>query len=128
MNEFDESLFEDFQDITDSVNTDQNFDSSAMQNQSADFSQRFDQAQNIQGQGVQDDKSLVLNDDINTNFGAGFNLPSLDFSKAEDEMTFSDMLKNMATQNGYSIVLIILHILIMLSIGLGVFFILYSAI
>lgn len=128
MNEFDESLFEDFQDITDSVNTDQNFDSSAMQNQSADFSQQFDQAQNIQGQGVQDDKSLVLNDDINTNFGAGFNLPSLDFSKSEDEMTFSDMLKNMATQNGYSIVLIILHILIMLSIGLGVFFILYSAI
>ena len=127
MNEFDESLFEDFQDITDSVNTDQNFDSSAMQNQSGDFSQQF-QAQDIQGQGVQDDKSLVLNDDINTNFGAGFNVPSLDFSKAEDEMTFSDMLKNMATQNGYSIVLIILHILIMLSIGLGVFFILYSAI
>ena len=128
MNEFDESLFEDFQDITDSVNTDQNFDSSAMQNQSADFSQQFEQTQNIQGQGVQDDKSLVLNDDINTNFGAGFNLPSLVSSKAEDEMTFSDMLKNMATQNGYSIVLIILHILIMLSIGLGVFFILYSAI
>lgn len=125
MNDFDESLFEDFQDITDSANADQNFDPNATQ--SGDFSQQF-QAQDIQGQGVQDDKSLVLNDDINTNFGAGFNFPSLDFSKAEDEMTFADMLKNMATQNGYSIVLIILHILVMLAIGLGVFFILYSAI
>ena len=125
MNDFDESLFEDFQDITDSANADQNFDPNATQ--SGDFSQQF-QTQDIQGQGVQDDKSLVLNDDINTNFGAGFNVPSLDFSKAEDEMTFADMLKNMATQNGYSIVLIILHILVMLAIGLGVFFILYSAI
>ena len=125
MNDFDESLFEDFQDITDSANADQNFDPNATQ--SDDFSKQF-QAQDIQGQGVQDDKSLVLNDDINTNFGAGFNVPSLDFSKAEDEMTFADMLKNMATQNGYSIVLIILHILVMLAIGLGVFFILYSAI
>jgi len=125
MNDFDESLFEDFQDITDSANADQNFDPNATQ--SGDFSQQF-QAQDIHGQGVQDDKSLVLNDDINTNFGAGFNVPSLDFSKAEDEMTFADMLKNMATQNGYSIVLIILHILVMLAIGLGVFFILYSAI
>ena len=125
MNDFDESLFEDFQDITDSANADQNFDPNATQ--SGDFSQQF-QAQDIQGQGVQDDKSLVLNDDINTNFGAGFNVPFLDFSKAEDEMTFADMLKNMATQNGYSIVLIILHILVMLAIGLGVFFILYSAI
>ena len=125
MNDFDESLFEDFQDITDSANADQNFDPNATQ--SGDFPQQF-QAQDIQGQGVQDDKSLVLNDDINTNFGAGFNVPSLDFSKAEDEMTFADMLKNMATQNGYSIVLIILHILVMLAIGLGVFFILYSAI
>lgn len=125
MNDFDESLFEDFQDITDSANADQSFDPNATQ--SGDFSQQF-QAQDIQGQGVQDDKSLVLNDDINTNFGAGFNVPSLDFSKAEDEMTFADMLKNMATQNGYSIVLIILHILVMLAIGLGVFFILYSAI
>ena len=125
MNDFDESLFEDFQDITDSANADQNFDPNATQ--PGDFSQQF-QAQDIQGQGVQDDKSLVLNDDINTNFGAGFNVPSLDFSKAEDEMTFADMLKNMATQNGYSIVLIILHILVMLAIGLGVFFILYSAI
>ena len=125
MNDFDESLFEDFQDITDSANADQNFDPNATQ--SGDFSQQF-QAQDIQGQGVQDDKSLVLNDDINTNFGAGFNVPSLDFSKAKDEMTFADMLKNMATQNGYSIVLIILHILVMLAIGLGVFFILYSAI
>ena len=125
MNDFDESLFEDFQDITDSANADQNFDPNATQ--SGDFSQQF-QAQDIQGQGVQDDKSLVLNDDINANFGAGFNVPSLDFSKAEDEMTFADMLKNMATQNGYSIVLIILHILVMLAIGLGVFFILYSAI
>ena len=125
MNDFDESLFEDFQDITDSANADQNFDPNATQ--SGDFSQQF-QAQDIQGQGVQDDKSLVLNDDINTNFGAGFNVPSLDFSKAEDEMTFADMLKNMATQNAYSIVLIILHILVMLAIGLGVFFILYSAI
>ena len=125
MNDFDESLFEDFQDITDSANADQNFDPNATQ--SGDFSQQF-QAQDIQEQGVQDDKSLVLNDDINTNFGAGFNVPSLDFSKAEDEMTFADMLKNMATQNGYSIVLIILHILVMLAIGLGVFFILYSAI
>ena len=95
MNDFDESLFEDFQDITDSANADQNFDPNATQ--SGDFSQQF-QAQDIQGQGVQDDKSLVLNDDINTNFGAGFNVPSLDFSKAEDEMTFADMLKNMATQ------------------------------
>lgn len=125
MNDFDESLFEDFQDITDSTNADQNFDPNATQ--SGDFSQQF-QAQDIQEQGVQDDKSLVLNDDINTNFGAGFNVPSLDFSKAEDEMTFADTLKNMATQNGYSIVLIILHILVMLAIGLGVFFILYSAI
>ena len=125
MNDFDESLFEDFQDITDSANADQNFDPNATQ--PGDFSHQF-QAQDIQGQGVQDDKSLVLNDDINTNFGAGFNVPSLDFSKAEDEMTFADMLKNMATQNGYSIVLIILHILVMLAIGLGVFFILYSAI
>ena len=125
MNDFDESLFEDFQDITDSANADHNFDPNATQ--LGDFSQQF-QAQDIQGQGVQDDKSLVLNDDINTNFGAGFNVPSLDFSKAEDEMTFADMLKNMATQNGYSIVLIILHILVMLAIGLGVFFILYSAI
>ena len=117
-NQINDNLFEEYSDITQEIDQQQ-----VQQDQPVP-----DMTQMPQGT-VPNDKGLVLNTDQLFPMD-GSRLPSLDFGVQdyEDDASFADMLKKMSSKNGYSIVLVILHLLVMLGIGTSLFFILYSVI
>ena len=72
--------------------------------------------------------ALVLKDENFDDLMNDGNLPGFFNNDADDEAGFLDKIKSMASFSGYSTLIILIHILIMLGIGVGVFLILYAAI
>lgn len=120
-NQINDSLFEEYSDIT------QEIDQQQTQQNVQEMPQEM--LQQVPVGTIPNDRGLVLNNDAMYPVD-GSRLPSLDFgtNNYEDDESFADMLKKMSSKNGYSIVLVILHLLSMLGIGTALFFTLYSLI